>query len=212
MATLKVSEIFGPTFQGEGNTTGQYCSFLRLSGCNLKCSWCDTKYAAQGEFIEIREVLDRLFAMLPRRVVISGGEPLLQQGYLQPVVDGLREAGILVDIETNGTIIPTLKKVCQYNVSPKLRNACKNGIYQGVLTWFATQTNCIFKFVCANDSDVREVGGLGLEASKVWIMPEGMTTAALDASLKAIIPTTLEYGYNLTDRLHIRLWGCKRGV
>jgi organic radical activating enzyme len=212
MTTLKISEIFGPTIQGEGSTAGQFCCFLRLSGCNLKCGWCDTKYAAFGTFVETLEVLDRLFLLLPRRVVITGGEPLLQQGYLQPVVTGLREAGIIVDVETNGTIIPTLKGVCQYSVSPKLRNACKNGLYPGVLTYFATQTNCIFKFVCASAADVRDVGGLGLENSKVWIMPEGVSVAALDRSLQAILPTALEYGYNISDRLQIRLWGNKKGV
>ena len=212
MTTLKVSEIFGPCWQGEGSTTGQLCCFLRLSGCNLKCGWCDTKYASEGEFVEIREVIDHLYSLLPRRVIITGGEPLLQQQNLQPVIDAMHESRVIIEIETNGTIIPTLHNVSRYNVSPKLRNAGPNWLNMSVLTYFSMHTSAIFKFVCSKESDVREVGGIGLPNSRVWIMPKGVTTAELDESLAAIIPLTREYGYNLSDRLHIRLFGNKRGV
>jgi len=212
MISLKVNEIFGPTWQGEGSSAGQLCCFLRLSGCNLKCPWCDTKYASEGVFEDVYEVIDHLYSLLPRRVIISGGEPLLQQQELQPVVDAMHDSRVLVEVETNGTIIPTLRNVARYNVSPKLRNAGPGLIDMSVLTYFTMHTNAIFKFVCASESDVREVGGIGLPSSRVWIMPQGVTSAQLDASLKAVIPLAREYSYNVTDRLQIRWFGNKRGV
>jgi len=208
---MKVNEIFGPTWQGEGSSTGQLCMFLRLSGCNLECSWCDTKYAKTGEELSVTQIVDTLLSYLPRRVVISGGEPLLQQNDLRLVVNALHDNNVIIEVETNGTIIPRLKNVSQYNVSPKLRNAGTEGPHRDVLQHFLLFTNSIFKFVCASPTDIYDVLDLGLPTARVWIMPQGITPAELDTSIQAILPYVREYGFNFTDRLHIRIWGGKRG-
>src|ERR1700674_1282213 len=138
--SLVVSEVFGPTFQGEGPSIGRRCSFLRLGGCNLHCSWCDTpytwdwtgrngkKYDPKVELsrMSTADVMASLSATHTEMLVISGGEPLLQQRALLPLLEAAAERGWWTEIETAGTIAPTIEtteRVSRFNVSPKLANS-----------------------------------------------------------------------------------------
>src|SRR5579859_7453321 len=135
-----VSEIFGPTFQGEGPSVGRRCSFLRLGGCGLACPWCDTPYTwvwtgRNGTRYDPRQELhqrgvDDVWLDIARRgtdmVVISGGEPMLQQLALAPLLKRCRDANWRIEVETAGTVAPsneTASLVDQFNVSPKLANS-----------------------------------------------------------------------------------------
>lgn len=227
---LKVNEIFGPTVQGEGPSTGHRCAFLRLSGCNLTCSWCDTPYTwdwqglngeaydknAETHPMSVDDVWQKLQGLGTDLIVISGGEPMMQQDALRPLVDSLTAQGKRVEIETNGTIAPRIQPT-QFNVSPKLSHS-------GVLTKKAIKYDAlreyvgkgVFKFVCRSIQDLNEVSMIALEAhipsSDVWIMPEGRDTETLLNHAEAITNEAITRGWNITQRLHVLTWGARRGV
>ncbi|WP_308036600.1 7-carboxy-7-deazaguanine synthase QueE [Streptomyces olivaceus] len=230
-----MSEIFGPTVQGEGPSLGRRCAFARLGGCNLSCRWCDTPYTwdwtgqansgiAYDPRKELRtipytEVRDQLAAFDVPLVVVSGGEPLNQQGRLYPLVRDLRDSGHDVEIETNGTIAPDprIAKLVRFNVSPKLAHSGdpkSRRIVGNALSAFAALPGSAFKFVCRSEADLDEVAALvheyGLDS--VWIMPEGQNQTALDQSLARLRDAAISRGWNLTTRLHIIMWGDRRGV
>jgi len=145
MTKLAVSEIFGPTIQGEGKTAGKPVVFLRLAGCNLACVWCDTPYTwnwigtkfqhalkfnpkEQVKTLQMSDVLHQILEIgsQVKALVISGGEPLLQQQQLIPLLEALKAQGWWIEVETNGTIVPQssfLALVDQVNCSPKLSNS-----------------------------------------------------------------------------------------
>lgn len=220
-----VNEVFGPTVQGEGPSTGRRCGFVRLGKCNLACSFCDTPYTWRwtdhDPAVELHElatdtILERLDAMGVDMVVITGGEPLLQQRDLAPLVDALRaDRGWRVEVETAGTIAPTLD-VDQWNVSPKLENSGnpRDRRYKpDVLRAFRDTGRAVFKFVIESPTDLDEVAAIVNECGlgDVWLMPEGTDAAALGERLRWIAPAAIERGWNVTTRLHIALWGNERG-
>ena len=101
---MKIAEIFR-SLQGEGSNQGRPCLFIRLAGCNLHCSWCDTPYAqAGGSDMSIDAILEQVWRLNPPYVCITGGEPLLQGDDLEPLLSSLHARGTSIDIETNGTI------------------------------------------------------------------------------------------------------------
>lgn len=225
---LVVAEVFGPTFQGEGPSIGRRASFVRLGRCNLDCSWCDTPYTWDWDRYDPSEelrhesgtsVLAQLDRMAPEIVVITGGEPLLQQRRLVPLLDGCTARGWPVEIETNGTIIlddRIVGLVRQWNVSPKLANS---GIPSGkrirpdALAALSETGRALFKFVVTQPADLDEVANLvdahGLEP--VWIMPEGTDPATMLEHVRQLAAPVLARGWNLTPRLQVLLWGNQRG-
>ncbi|MDD1705028.1 MAG: radical SAM protein [Methanoregula sp.] len=101
---MKLAEIFF-SLQGEGKNQGKPCLFIRLAGCNLHCRWCDTGYAlGEGRDIAPDVILEEVWRRNPKLICITGGEPLLQEGELEPLLASLSRKGIPVDIETNGTL------------------------------------------------------------------------------------------------------------
>ena len=100
---MKVSEIF-KSLQGEGKNQGRICLFIRLAGCNLRCRWCDTPYAQEGG-VEMAPdaILEQVWRTNPLYVCITGGEPLLQGEELTSLLASLKQRGVTIDIETNGT-------------------------------------------------------------------------------------------------------------
>jgi 7-carboxy-7-deazaguanine synthase len=190
LGTLDVSEVFGPTYQGEGPSLGRRCGFIRLARCNLDCgegpgaTWCcDTPYTWRWDgrfdaserptFDPAREVDTRPIAELVRDVlnmsvpllVVSGGEPLSQRSGVASLARQLRRWGIATEVETNGTIDPgpALHDVAAFNVSPKLANS---GVSESkrrnrkVLTLLARSGLARFKFVVSDPSDLDEVAEL----------------------------------------------------
>lgn len=230
--SLVVSEIFGPTVSGEGPTLGQRCAFLRLGGCNLDCSWCDTPYTWDASRHDLRaeltrvdadDIVKRLLALGCKFVIISGGEPLLQQRYAGwgVMLCGLRDAGVRVEAETNGTLEPaaeTVRLLSRFVVSPKLAHsgvAEDRRIVPAALKALAATGKAVFKFVCRSADDVAEAAGLarahGVPGRRVWIMPEGRDSATLRRHLGAIADPAVSAGFNVTTRLHIHAWSDVRG-
>ena len=225
---LAVSEVFGPTVQGEGPTAGRRAGFVRLGRCNLDCRWCDTPYtwdwdrydpAVEVTVTPVDAVVARLDAMGVDRVVITGGEPLLQQRALPPLLAALAERGWAVEVETNGTIAPTPEvtaAVGAFNVSPKLANSGvppERRIRPTALAALAATGKAVFKFVVADPDDLDEVAALvaAHALAPVWIMPEGTDAATVAARLAALADAVVARGWNLTPRLHVLAWGDERG-
>jgi 7-carboxy-7-deazaguanine synthase len=229
--SLVVAECFGdtlPTFQGEGPSAGTPALFIRLSRCNLACTWCDTRYTWDWEHYDpgresVRMPVPDLVAwalrFAPQMVVITGGEPLLQQAVLVPLVGELLAGGKRIEIETNGTIIadPSLfARHVQFNVSPKLANsgmAETRRIIAPVIRGFAASGRAVFKFVARETADLAEIDVLAKRfgISPVYVMPEGRTAGQLLHVTQALAGEVAARGWHLTQRLHIFAFGDGRG-
>jgi organic radical activating enzyme len=231
-------EIFA-SLQGEGPSVGQPVAFVRLSRCNLACTWCDTAYTwrftgdnrphrdglaferqANQITLDEAEVAARILALGQDRLVITGGEPLLQGVALARMVALL--PGMTVEIETNGTVAPHLALdplVTQYNVSPKLRHSGNREelalIPERLAEWIQ-KPQAWFKFVIAAPEDLTEVLDLieihGLPRNRVFVMPEGTDSATLRSRTGWLAPLALQHGLRLSDRMHIHLYGDTRGT
>ena len=231
-------EIFA-SLQGEGLSIGQPCTFVRLSRCNLACTWCDTAYTwrftgdnrphrdglafergANQVVLDEADVAARIIALGQRRLVITGGEPLLQGPALARMA--LLLGDIAVEIETNGTVAPHPALdplVGHYTVSIKLShsgNPIESAQIPERLTEWAEKPKAYFKFVVAAPTDLDEVLGLmrtyRIPAERVFVMPEGTDSATLRARSQWLAPLALEHGLRFTDRLHIHLYGDTRGT
>lgn len=228
--SLVVSEVFGPTWQGEGPSLGTRAGFVRLGRCNLACTWCDTPYTWDWERFDPEVELTRRDAadiaaqiegMRVRLVVVTGGEPMLQQSQLPDLLSRLRSTGHRVEVETAGTIAPRLEVtalVDRFNVSPKLAssgNALPLRHKPGVLASFVATGRASFKFVATSNDDLDEIASIAEEAridpGDVWVMPEGADAAAMVSRAKGLANEVLARGWNMTTRLHVLLWGDVRG-
>ncbi|MFF0591406.1 7-carboxy-7-deazaguanine synthase QueE [Streptomyces sp. NPDC003781] len=222
--------------QGEGPSTGRSCCFLRLGGCNLTCSWCDTPYtwdwtgrsesgvahrpADELHPMTAEEVSARLIAFGTGLVVVSGGEPLNQQSRLLPVVQAVRAAGAEVEIETNGTVAPAPELTAagvRFNVSPKLAHsgvAEDRRLVPETLKAFNALAGTCFKFVCSRTGDLAEVEQVVRDHAleNIWIMPRGQSPEEITDGLRALADPVGARRWNLTGRLHVTLWGNQRGV
>lgn len=233
--TLAVNEIFGPTIQGEGKSAGMPCHFLRLAGCNLACVFCDTPYTwkwgtGPGEFdpkkeihpMVVDEVFDRLEEMADatgvRSLVISGGEPMLQQRALVHLTRRLHEKKWHTEIETAGTIKPhTIELVKHWTCSPKLSNSgnpLDKRYKPDALEVIGFALSRCFKFVVTAPADFDEIDALVKAHSlgPVYIMPEGIDSDTLDGRLGWIAEEAIKRNYWVSGRMHVQLYGNKRGV
>ncbi len=231
-------EIFA-SLQGEGPSAGRPCTFVRLSRCNLACTWCDTAYTWRFEgdnrphrdelaferkanqlVLDEADVAARIMALGQDRLVITGGEPLLQGAALARMVALLERHR--VEIETNGTVAPHPALdalVAQYNVSPKLAhsgNPAKLALPPERLAAWAADPRATFKFVIAEPADLDEV--LALQAAhaippeRIMLMPEGTTSEVIRDRSRWLSQVALDHGMRLSDRLHIHLYGDTRGT
>jgi len=212
---LRVSEIFY-SIQGEGPTIGYPAMFLRLFGCNLKCSWCDSKYAWQNREYRDLAVSEVAEAMTARRIVVTGGEPLLQSDALSELARML--IGRDCELETNGTILapPTLVDLgWRFNVSPKLAssgNALAQRHRPEVLRHFSHLPHTWFKFTVATQEDLDEVMTLTYMGERVILMPEGTDTDTLLERGVWLAEICKSCGWRFSPRLQIELYGNRRGV
>ena len=228
-ATLKVSEIF-ESLQGEGVSAGAPCVFVRLAQCNLHCAWCDTKYTWDFERYryedEVREqssaeVAQIVNATSSRRLVLTGGEPLLQQRPLKEFFAQLAP-DITVEVETNGTIVPeseALSRVNQWNVSPKLANAGdpeQFRIRPDVLALFRDSGRAYLKLVVHGEADYAEadslVARLAWPTNRVLFMPQASDRERLRAASFAVAEAARARSFRFSTRLHLELWGGRRGT
>jgi organic radical activating enzyme len=231
-------EIFA-SLQGEGRSAGKPTAFVRLSRCNLACVWCDTAYtwrfegdnrphrddaafdrAANQITLSEEDVAARIAALGQPRLVITGGEPLLQGAALAQMVALLPD--MQIEIETNGTVAPTPALdalVHQYNVSPKLAhsgNPAELALIPERLADWAADPRAMFKFVIAQSADVDEVLALiathAIAHDRVWLMPEGRDSATLRGRSGWLADICSKNELNFSDRLHIHLYGDTRGT
>lgn len=231
-------EIFA-SVQGEGPSMGMPVAFMRLSRCNLACVWCDTAYTwhFQGDERPHRggveydrkanqlslpedEVAARIMALGQSRLVITGGEPLLQAPALARLLELLPD--VSVEIETNGTTrapAPLDIRIDQFNVSPKLAhsgNPAELALLPERLDAYATDPRAWFKFVIAKPADVEEVLALRdryrFRPGHVFLMAEGTDSETLREREKWLAPLCVRHGFRLSDRLHIHLFGDTRAT
>jgi len=225
---LVVSEIFGPTFQGEGPALGQRCGFVRLGRCPLNCSWCDSKFswdwsqydpARELTEMTVDQVVARLSTMAIDTIVVTGGEPLLQQRRMVPLLQKFGRLRWKTHIETAGTIAwqddPQL--VDQWVVSPKLANSgmtARRRLRYDVLAGF-NQLGAAFKFVVVEPEDFDEIDHIarraGIPPTSIWVMPEGTDARTVAKRTASLADGALARGWNMTTRLHVLAWGDERG-
>ena len=225
-------EIFA-SIQGEGVSAGVPSVFVRLGECHLKCTFCDTKYTwdwanydktVQTITVETDAVVASITAMAgdhTRNVVITGGEPMLQQDHLVELGRELRALGFSIEVETSGTIEPQAgfaEHVTQWNVSPKLEssgNLKTARLRSGPLTWFAASPHSHFKFVAFDERDIDEVLAIAkqfaIPSERITIMPEGTDPTTLTARARELVEPVRLHGFRLGTRLHVLLWGSERG-
>lgn len=216
---LRVSEVFA-SIQGEGPTVGTPSTFVRLQGCTVGCVWCDTKYAwapGRGREVTLAALLDEVRAAGLENVVITGGEPLEHPAFA-PLVTALKGLGARIEVETAGTEVPPDVPVDQWNVSPKLANS---GVPEARRLRPAALTRlrdlgAWFKFVVGDARDLDEVLALqarfALPAARILLMPLGMRRAEQLARAPEVAGWCRRYGFRFSPRLHILLWGPRRGV
>lgn len=251
--TLKLARLHGRpevfhSIQGEGKSMGVPSVFVRTSLCNLHCIWCDTDYTWNWigtRFPHVNDArpgyqkfdkknriaacsVDEVAALVAAfdcpNVILTGGEPMLQQPALAALMQHLRQTNptYRFEVETNGTLVPTAAfeaAIDQYNVSPKLENSNnpqKLREKPAAYRYFAQNPKAHFKFVVAEKSDLIEVLDLAeryaIAPEKIWLMPEGNTRQMLSHRRRWLVEVCKAHGFRYTDRLHVQIWGSKKGV
>ncbi|OGF15758.1 MAG: hypothetical protein A2W00_02020 [Candidatus Eisenbacteria bacterium RBG_16_71_46] len=218
--TLRISEVF-LSIQGEGPSAGTPAHFVRLQGCDVGCRWCDTKYSWEfggGREATPAAVIDEALALgAAPLLVVTGGEPLEHPG-----IAALLERGLAgwprVEVETSGVAPPPLSHArLAWNVSPKLPAATGRwaDTWRHTAAWLA-EPNATFKIVVGDPPDPddarRLVAEHRLPSGRVMLMPEGLTDEAVRRHALALAELCLREGFRLSPRLHVWMWGVRRGV
>lgn len=227
---MKIAELFY-SLQGEGGLLGMPSFFVRTSGCNLRCTWCDTPYTSwspEGTEMPVEAILEEARRHRGRHVVITGGEPMIAPG-IGALARAFRQAGFHITIETAGTLFAPVD--CDLmSISPKLANSTPREREGGrwaaqhdrlrlqpeVLRQLMRHCDYQLKFVVQAAGDLDEVRALvetlEAEPGKVILMPEGTTRAAIAERAPWLAEVCKAEGWRFSPRMHIDLWGDKRGV
>ena len=217
---MLINEIF-TGIQGEGKNAGLPCIFIRTSGCNLDCKWCDTKYHKNGKKMSIDEIVSRIRSSNVNHVIFTGGEPALQLEDINRIIATLSNvegfSPYSFEIETNGTFYMRSFKG-QVNVSYKLSNAeTKN------LPLMARDLFYSYKFVVKDEKDIKEIQKIAKQAkedekmtvmneSNIYLMPEGATREEQLKNSPKVWRLCEKYSYKFSPRLHILFFDTKRSV
>lgn len=232
---MLISEIFH-SIQGEGLLLGVPSVFVRTSGCNLRCRWCDTPYASwnpEGEDLNIPEIIKRVLAYNCPHVVLTGGEPMVASG-IRELASELRALGMHITIETAGTIAPGEIACDLASLSPKLANSTpdleqagpwrerheKTRLQRDIIRQWVQRGDCQLKFVVAEVKDLPEIEELlnevgsvpGFTRDRVLLMPEGTDVETLRARGSLLAELCLEHGFRFAPRIHIELFGNTKGT
>ena len=227
---MKISEIFY-SIQGEGMLAGVPSVFVRTSGCNLRCTWCDTPYTSwtpEGTALSVAEIVAGVRRHPAKHVVVTGGEPMIQPE-LGELTDELRDVGLHITIESAGTVWAAV--TCDLmSISPKLANSTpreRDGgrwaaaherlRYQpAVLRRLMAEYPYQLKFVISAPEDLDEaermIEDAAADRSRVLLMPEGVDAGTLTQRGRWLAEICKERGYRFSPRLHVMLWGNRRGV
>jgi len=227
--TFELSEIF-ESIQGEGPSAGEPCVFVRLATCNLRCSWCDTRYTwdwrayryeDEVKTVPVADVAAELERAAARRMVVTGGEPLLQQAALERLLS-LLAPSLVVEVETNGTILPSpelLARIDQWNVSPKLANSGepeRRRLQSAALRALRKSGRAYLKLVVESEGDLAEadalVQSLSWPRERVLLMPQASRRDDLIQRAGWVRRAAEARGFGASPRLHIDLWDGRRGV
>jgi 7-carboxy-7-deazaguanine synthase len=230
---MLVSEIFY-SLQGEGELTGVPSVFVRTSGCNLRCNWCDTPYASwqpEGKQMTVGEIVAAVEIHPARHVVLTGGEPMIAPD-IHELAFQLQERKYHITIETAATVPPRGIACDLASLSPKLAHSAPDARLDDtwrkkheslrwqpavVASWIGV-SDYQLKFVVGRESDVDEMETMlrqtecVIPPSKILLMPEGTTVEALRAKAGWLSELCKARGYRYAPRLHIELYGNKRGT
>jgi 7-carboxy-7-deazaguanine synthase len=227
---MKISEIFY-SIQGEGMLTGVPSVFVRTSGCNLRCVWCDTPYTSwspEGADMMVEQILAAVQSHPARHAVVTGGEPMIAPG-IAKLTEAIRRLGLHVTIETAGTVYHRV--ACDLmSISPKLANSTPHEREDGkwaaqhdrlryqpdVLKQLMSEYEYQLKFVVASPEDMTEIANMledvQADRSRVVLMAEGTTTDVIRERAPWLTEICKREGFRYSPRLHIDLWGNRRGV
>ena len=223
---MKIAELFY-SLQGEGSLIGVPSVFIRTSGCNLRCAWCDTPYTSwqpEGAELSLDQIINEVQAHPARHVVVTGGEPMIAPEII-PLTERLRRLGLHITIETAGTIFQPV--ACDLmSISPKLSNSTPTGnfaaqherlrIRHEVLRDIMARYDYQLKFVVEKPEDLEElralVVSLPADPQRVILMPEGTGREVLRERGIWLAEIAKAEGFRFTPRLHVDLWGNRRGV
>lgn len=226
---LRISELF-ESIQGEGRYAGTPSVFVRTTGCNLRCWFCDTPHTSwrpEGLQRPWQAVLDQVLSHPEPHVVLTGGEPLLQPDIV-PLSWALRDAGRFVTVETAGTVFRAMHADLM-SISPKLSNSRPSTPTRWRERHRLIQENHLalrqllqlgdyqLKFVVDQPNDLVEIVAYlqrfpKVRPESVWLMPQGITAEELAARLEWITPWADERGFAVSPRRHIELYGHRRGT
>jgi 7-carboxy-7-deazaguanine synthase len=224
---MRVAEIFY-SVQGEGSLVGVPSVFVRTSGCNLRCVWCDTPYTSwnpEGEHFTLDAIVARVREYpAARHVVLTGGEPMIAPGIVE-LSNELHGRGYHITIETAGTVVAPV--ACDLmSISPKLANSTPEGVFRAqhervrrnpeALSNLISRFDYQLKFVIAGESDLVEVQELaseiGAPAEKIILMPEGIDEKTLSERGAMVAELCKRFGFRFSPRLHVHLYGNRRGT
>lgn len=228
---LRIAEIF-TSIQGEGIWVGVPSTFVRVSGCNLRCSWCDTPYASwkpEGPVLEVKEILSDVTGRGVKHVVVTGGEPLYFDSVM-PLCEGLRAAGHVITIETAGTVFRELP--CDLmSLSPKLANSTPDdpiwrdrhersrmdrSSFHSLVERYEHQVKIVVNPETGLAAQLEEIDALfaqvPLDPARVLLMAEGTDPSTLHRRERMLVGVCVERGYRLTPRFHVDLFGNTKGT
>jgi 7-carboxy-7-deazaguanine synthase len=230
---MLISEIFH-SLQGEGELTGMPSVFVRTSGCNLRCNWCDTPYASwnpEGRQMAVAEIVEEVTRHPAKHVVLTGGEPMIAPD-IHELAKQLRARGYHITIETAATVPPGGIACDLASLSPKLAHSAPDARLDDtwrkkheelrwqpavVASWMKAG-NYQLKFVVGSEGDLAEIEAMVREMGcvvppgKILLMPEGTTVEALRSRAGWLGELCKQRGYRYAPRLHIELYGNKRGT
>ena len=230
---MLISEIFY-SIQGEGELTGVPSVFIRTSGCNLRCDWCDTPYTSwepEGEEMSLAQILEAVDDCPANHCVITGGEPMVAKG-IHELASEFKQRGKHITIETAGTVPPENIFCDLASLSPKLSNSTpseeragpwsarheKTRLQHAVIQEWVAQYTYQLKFVVTGKTDLTEIKKLlnamkcPIPPGKVLLMPEGTDTHTIRGRDDTLMEICKQEGYRYCNRLHIELFGNTRGT
>ena len=229
---MRIAEIFH-SIQGEGLLTGVPSIFIRTSGCNLRCDWCDTPYASwkpEGPELSIEEILKKISGWDCNHIVLTGGEPMIAPD-LPELATALKKQKKHITIETAGTILPNGIPCDLASLSPKLSNSTPPSsrdpawakkheatrLQPEVISEWISKYDFQLKFVVSSENDLVEIKSLRLKlpripVDRVLLMPEGVDTQTLASRSSWLVDICKREGFRFCPRLQIELFGHTRGT